>query len=206
MTSQLVLGATGVLMDPTPANGNCDKIGLNMVKVIYGQDSIENSFMVGLTAENTEKLNPETYHFLDTAEVQALVRSKGLFSFYEAGHQECCQVRKERSVSQNLGRYTRCAVDPSFEGKDGGEVCLVKWNPEANVDSQDVWNFLRTVDVPVKSLHSRGYVSIGCKPSTRPVLPGQHEREGGDGRMLGKGVKLEVSNEDVPASMTVEAA
>jgi adenylyl-sulfate reductase (glutathione) len=32
--------------------------------------------------------------------------------------------------------------------------------------------------VPVNALHSQGYVSIGCEPCTRPVLPGQHEREG----------------------------
>ncbi|KAJ9562892.1 hypothetical protein OSB04_008052 [Centaurea solstitialis] len=31
---------------------------------------------------------------------------------------------------------------------------------------------------PVNSLHSNGYVSIGCEPCTRAVLPGQHEREG----------------------------
>ena len=33
-------------------------------------------------------------------------------------------------------------------------------------------------DVPVNELHSKGYVSIGCQPCTRPVLPNQHEREG----------------------------
>ncbi|GKE60783.1 5'-adenylylsulfate reductase 3, chloroplastic-like protein, partial [Tanacetum coccineum] len=31
---------------------------------------------------------------------------------------------------------------------------------------------------PVNSLHAQGYVSIGCEPCTRAVLPGQHEREG----------------------------
>lgn len=34
------------------------------------------------------------------------------------------------------------------------------------------------MDVPINALHSRGYVSIGCEPCTRAVLPGQHEREG----------------------------
>ncbi|XP_020246642.1 probable 5'-adenylylsulfate reductase 1, chloroplastic [Asparagus officinalis] len=34
------------------------------------------------------------------------------------------------------------------------------------------------MEVPVNSLHSQGYVSIGCEPCTRPVPPGQHEREG----------------------------
>ncbi|VAH29664.1 unnamed protein product [Triticum turgidum subsp. durum] len=69
-------------------------------------------------------------------------------------------------------------VDPSFEGLDGGAGSLIKWNPVANVDGKDIWTFLRTMDVPVNTLHAQGYVSIGCEPCTRPVLPGQHEREG----------------------------
>ena len=31
---------------------------------------------------------------------------------------------------------------------------------------------------PCPSSLDQGYVSIGCEPCTRPVLPGQHEREG----------------------------
>ncbi|KAJ6837914.1 putative 5'-adenylylsulfate reductase 1, chloroplastic [Iris pallida] len=162
---------------------------------------------------DTGRLNPETYKFFDTVEkrygihieymfpeadeVRALVRSKGLFSFYEDGHQECCRVRKVRPLRKALRGLrawitgqrkdqspgTRAhipvvQVDPSFEGLERGAGSLVKWNPVANVDGRHVWNFLRTMDVPVNSLHSQGYVSIGCEPCTRPVLPGQHEREG----------------------------
>ena len=32
--------------------------------------------------------------------------------------------------------------------------------------------------VPTNDLHACGYISIGCEPCTRPVLPNQHEREG----------------------------
>ncbi|KAL5972588.1 aspartic proteinase precursor [Asimina triloba] len=162
---------------------------------------------------DTGRLNPETYRFFDAVEkhygihieytfpdaveVQALVRSKGMFSFYEDGHQECCRIRKVRPLRRALKGLrawitgqrkdqspgTRAdipvvQVDPSFEGLDGGAGSLIKWNPVANVEGRDMWNFLRTMDVPVNSLHSQGYVSIGCEPCTRPVLPGQHEREG----------------------------
>ncbi|XP_062187178.1 probable 5'-adenylylsulfate reductase 1, chloroplastic [Phragmites australis] len=162
---------------------------------------------------DTGRLNPETYQlfdkvekhygirieymFPDSGEVQALVRSKGLFSFYEDGHQECCRVRKVRPLRRALKGLrawitgqrkdqspgTRASipivqVDPSFEGLDGGAGSLIKWNPVANVDGKDIWTFLRTMDVPVNPLHAQGYVSIGCEPCTRPVLPGQHEREG----------------------------
>jgi adenylyl-sulfate reductase (glutathione) len=42
------------------------------------------------------------YMFPDAAEVEALVRVKGLFSFYEDGHQECCGVRKVRPLKRAL--------------------------------------------------------------------------------------------------------
>ncbi|XVE87768.1 hypothetical protein DITRI_Ditri19aG0014300 [Diplodiscus trichospermus] len=162
---------------------------------------------------DTGRLNPETYQFFDevekhygiridymfpdAVEVQALVRSKGLFSFYEDGHQECCRVRKVRPLRRALkglrawitgqrkdqspgtrSEVPVVQVDPVFEGLDGGIGSLVKWNPVANVNGKDIWNFLRAMNVPVNSLHFQGYVSIGCEPCTRPVLPGQHEREG----------------------------
>lgn len=59
---------------------------------------------------DTGRLNPETYQlfaavekhygirieytFPDAQECMDLVRAKGMFSFYEDGHQECCRVRK----------------------------------------------------------------------------------------------------------------
>ncbi|KAL0328772.1 UNVERIFIED_CONTAM: 5'-adenylylsulfate reductase 1, chloroplastic [Sesamum calycinum] len=138
---------------------------------------------------DTGRLNPETYKCFD--------EEQGLFSFYEDGHQECCRVRKVRPLRRALkglrawitgqrkdqspgtrSEIPVVQVDPVFEGLDGGIGSLVKWNPVANVKSNDIWNFLRAMDVPVNSLHAQGYVSIGCEPCTRPVLPGQHEREG----------------------------
>ncbi|KAL3850878.1 hypothetical protein ACJIZ3_012760 [Penstemon smallii] len=162
---------------------------------------------------DTGRLNPETYKFFDevekhygirieymfpdAVEVQDLVRTKGLFSFYEDGHQECCRVRKVRPLRRALkglhawitgqrkdqspgtrSEVPVVQVDPVFEGLNGGVGSLVKWNPVANVKGNDIWNFLRAMDVPVNSLHAKGYISIGCEPCTRPVLPGQHEREG----------------------------
>ncbi|CAA6658185.1 unnamed protein product [Spirodela intermedia] len=133
---------------------------------------------------DTGRLNPETYRFFDevekrynirieymfpdAVEVQALVRSKGLFSFYEDGHQEralrglrawITGQRKDQSPGTRAS-VPVVQVDPSFEGMEGGAGSLVKWNPVANVDGRDIWNFLRTMAVPVNSLHS------------------QHEREG----------------------------
>ena len=62
-----------------------------------------------------------------------------------------------------------------LEGKDGE---LLKLNPVANWSSSQVWQYIRGERVPYNELHERGFVSIGCEPCTRPVGPGQHEREG----------------------------
>ena len=69
-------------------------------------------------------------------------------------------------------------VDPVFEGVAGGPGSLIKYNPLSNMTSAETWNFLRVMGVPTNKLHACGYISIGCEPCTRPVLPNQHEREG----------------------------
>lgn len=159
---------------------------------------------------DTGRLHPETLAYIDQVRkhyglsfevlypehqaVEALVQSKGLFSFYEDGHKECCGVRKIAPLKRKLGQLdawitgqrrdqspsTRAAVniieqDPVFNGR-GSQ--LVKYNPLANWSSQQVWEYIRMFDVPYNPLHSQGYTSIGCQPCTRPVLPNQHEREG----------------------------
>jgi phosphoadenosine phosphosulfate reductase len=160
---------------------------------------------------DTGRLHPETYRFIERVEkryairieamfpaapaIEDLVRRKGLFSFFEDGHQECCGIRKveplRRKLSQ-LGAWmtgqrrdqspgTRSKVplieiDGAFPGKDGAR--LLKVNPLAMTSSSEVWDAIRAFDVPFNPLHERGFVSIGCEPCTRPILPGQHEREG----------------------------
>ncbi|MCJ8279081.1 MAG: phosphoadenosine phosphosulfate reductase family protein, partial [Rivularia sp. ALOHA_DT_140] len=63
---------------------------------------------------DTGRLHPETYQFIDrirkqyrikidvispdAAEVEALVKEKGLFSFYKDGHKECCAIRKVKPL------------------------------------------------------------------------------------------------------------
>lgn len=135
----------------------------------------------------------DTY-FPEPEAVQKLVREKGLFSFYKDGHKECCGVRKVEPLTRALktiGAWvtgqrrdqspgTRAEVpvvqvDPTFGGT---EKKLIKFNPLANWSSKQVWQYIRENDVPYNPLHERGFVSIGCEPCTRPVNPGQHEREG----------------------------
>jgi len=137
---------------------------------------------------------PVEIFFPQSAPVAELVKAKGLYSFYKDGHKECCGVRKVeplRRALQPLDAWvtgqrrdqspsTRAEVavvetDPVFSSP---EHELIKFNPLANWTSRQVWNYIRENNVPYNSLHERGFISIGCEPCTRPVLPGQHEREG----------------------------
>jgi phosphoadenosine phosphosulfate reductase len=159
---------------------------------------------------DTGRLHPETYQFIDTvrkhygipidvlypdtAAVEALVKAKGLFSFYEDGHKECCGIRKVEPLRRKLGTLdawitgqrqdqnpaTRAGVpvmqvDGAFSS---GDRALIKFNPLSAWSSADVWMYIRAYEVPYNPLHERGFISIGCEPCTRAVLPNQHEREG----------------------------
>ncbi|HEX4869394.1 MAG TPA: phosphoadenylyl-sulfate reductase [Moraxellaceae bacterium] len=159
---------------------------------------------------DTGRLHPETYRFIErvrkhygiTIEVcqpeaeplARLVTEKGLFSFYDDGHEECCGIRKVAPLRRKLATLdawitgqrrdqspnTRNAVpvvqsDKTFNRE--GEV-LAKFNPLANWSSEEVWAYIRAFEVPYNELHEKGFVSIGCEPCTRAVLPNQHEREG----------------------------
>lgn len=159
---------------------------------------------------DTGRLHSETYEFIDTVRqhynlqiqilspekstLQAFVTQKGLFSFYEDGHKECCGIRKVdvlRDYLKNVDAWitgqrkdqsletrselTEAEVDQNFSTSDHQ---LVKFNPLANWTSQQVWDYITAYQVPFNKLHSQGFRSIGCVPCTRPTNPGQHEREG----------------------------
>lgn len=127
--------------------------------------------------------------------VEELVRRKGLFSFLRDGHGECCGIRKVEPLRRELAGLrgwitgqrrdqspgTRrhlpvVEVDEAHPGQGGRPV--LKWNPLAARTSAEVWDAIRAFEVPYNALHDRGFVSIGCEPCTRSILPGQHEREG----------------------------
>lgn len=181
-------------------SGAEDVVLVDMAKKIRGD--------VRIFSLDTGRLHPETYRFLDLVRehygvgieiffpkaeaVEQLVSKKGLFSFYREGHSECCAVRKVEPLKRALSSLdawitgqrkdqspnTRTMVpvvqiDPTF-----GSGNLVKFNPLANWTSRQVWQYIKENNLPYNKLHEQGYLSIGCEPCTRPINPGQHEREG----------------------------
>ena len=158
---------------------------------------------------DTGRLHPETYRFIDkvrthygieiaamspdTVSVEELVRKKGLFSFYQDGHHECCGIRKVEPLGRALAGLkawmtgqrrdqspaTRSAVAVAeLDHPRGRPAPLLKLNPLANWTLSQVWAYISEHEVPFNPLHERGFRSIGCEPCTRAVLPHEHERAG----------------------------
>lgn len=158
---------------------------------------------------DTGRLHPQTLQFIEQVRetydlpidvlspnperLQKLVKEKGLFSFYQDGHEECCEIRKVEPMQRHLAGFdawitglrrdqspTRREIaifeaDSRFSSANGP---LIKINPLANQTSRQVWDQIRMLEIPYNPLHDQGFASIGCEPCTRPVGPNQHEREG----------------------------
>ncbi|TCM65223.1 phosphoadenylylsulfate reductase (thioredoxin) [Acinetobacter calcoaceticus] len=159
---------------------------------------------------DTGRLHAQTYQFIEKVRshykidieicfpeadaVQQLVQQKGLFSFFQDGHQQCCGIRKVQPLRKKLatldgwitgqrkdqspGTRNELPIIQLDSGFSGIGKQLIKYNPLANWSSIDVWNYIRMMEIPYNLLHEQGFISIGCEPCTRAVLPNQHEREG----------------------------
>ncbi|MFZ2318305.1 MAG: phosphoadenylyl-sulfate reductase, partial [Pseudomonas sp.] len=150
---------------------------------------------------DTGRLHPQTYRFIEqvrehygiaievlspeAAEVQALVKDKGLYSFLKDGHGECCGVRKIAPLRRKLSTVKAWATGQRRDQSPGTrsqvaaleidsafstpERPLYKFNPLAQMTSEEVWGYIRMLELPYNSLHEQGFISIGCEPCTRPV-------------------------------------
>lgn len=194
-----------------------ERFGADCVIAFSGSDDvvlIDMAVKTGLPFSvlvlDTGRLHPETHQFIeevrshygieimvaspDALRVEQLVLNKGLFSFFEEGHHECCQIRKVEPLARCLAPYRAWVTgqrrDQSAETReelqtvevgasfDGAQEALVKFNPLANWSRERLWQYMEDNHVPHNELHDRGFASIGCAPCTRPIGPNQHEREG----------------------------
>jgi phosphoadenosine phosphosulfate reductase len=150
---------------------------------------------------DTGRLHPETYRFIEKVrnhyqvEIELLtpdrelldqfVKRKGLFSFYEDGHEECCKIRKVEPLRRRLALVDAWISGQRRDQNPGtrqdistAKNRLVKFNPLLNWKSAQVWDYIEAYQVPFNELHTKGFTSIGCEPCTRAILPNEHERAG----------------------------
>ena len=155
---------------------------------------------------DTGRLFPETYYVWSRTNemyhtkikayypnqelLQEFITDKGPNSFYESveNRKGCCFIRKveplKRALSGNQLWITGLRAEHSPER---GDLPQLEWDPTNNIlkyhpllhwSTEDVRNFINRNGIPYNTLHDKGFVSIGCAPCTRAVMPGDDFRAG----------------------------
>ena len=105
---------------------------------------------------------------------------------YEHRSDQCCFDRKIVPLRKAVVGYDAwISAIRRDQTSDRGAASVVQWdakfsvvkvNPLLTWTKNDVWKFVIANEVPYNPLHDQGYPSIGCKPCTLPVTPGDDER------------------------------
>ncbi len=122
--------------------------------------------------------------------VETLIAGQGVDGFRSSveARLDCCAVRKVAPLARALDGSAawitglradqsadRALVLPALFDEERG---LLKVNPLFDWTRERTREFVRAHDVPCNALHERGFLSIGCAPCTRAVMPGEPERAG----------------------------
>lgn len=126
----------------------------------------------------------------DALELERLVGRDGVNGFYESleARLECCRIRKVEPFRRAILGYSawitgvrrrhsaeRARTDPIEWDAEHG---LQKISPLLDWTDADVWQYIRSRELPYNRLHDQGYTSIGCAPCTRAVRAGEDFRAG----------------------------
>ena len=161
---------------------------------------------IGMFSLDTNLLPPETYELMkrlpahygvelqvyrpEVGQVAQYVEQYGKDGYYKSigGRKQCCHIRKVVQLRRALNgkggwvtgmrreqAATREGLGVSSFDADNG---LQKYNPLLDWSNAEVWEYIRSNDVPYNALHDRFYPSIGCAPCTRAVAVGEDIRAG----------------------------
>jgi phosphoadenosine phosphosulfate reductase len=128
--------------------------------------------------------------FPDTASVEKLLEEKGPNSFYDSveNRKQCCFIRKvaplTKALKGNSIWITGLRAEQSENRNDlaffeyDAHFDIIKFNPLLRWTLEEVQKYIDDNNVPQNTLHKQGFVSIGCAPCTRAILPGEDIRAG----------------------------
>ncbi len=131
-----------------------------------------------------------TVYFPRAEAVQQYLQQHGPNAIYESVElrKACCHMRKveplQRALAGKKAWVTGMRRQQSLSRKDiplaewDDDHQLHKFNPLAGWTRDEVWEYIRSFDVPYNALHDKGYASIGCAPCTRALSVGEDERAG----------------------------
>ncbi len=107
---------------------------------------------------------------------------------FPCGSSRCCELRKVVPLAKALsGRSAWVTGLKRVDTPERAGAAVIAWDPSRNMvkvnplaawDDDDVDAYVAARDLPRHPLNYVGYVSIGCAPTTVPVPEGHHPREG----------------------------
>jgi len=129
-------------------------------------------------------------YYPTTSSVEKLVSEIGINGFYESveNRKSCCFVRKveplKRALSGNEIWITGLRAEQSANRSEMKRIELdesnqiIKYNPLMDWSFDQMVAYINEHKIPYNLLHDQGFVSIGCAPCTRAILPGEDARAG----------------------------
>ncbi len=173
-----------------------DMIILNFLK--------KNSLPVDVYSLDTGRLPQETYDIMqyvrdvmgiqinltypDQEALANLISKHGPNLFYESSElrHACCKIRKVDPMNLIIEGKSAWITGIRSEQTDlrarsskiENTGRLVKINPLLDWTYSEVERYTENMGIEENKLYTKGYMSIGCLPCTRPVLPGEGERGG----------------------------
>jgi phosphoadenosine phosphosulfate reductase len=142
---------------------------------------------------DTEAHFPETLSFVDDVRERyglnlTMTTPGPEAAAHPCGTARCCQFRKVEPLQRALvGRRAWLTSLKRSDGPTRSEAPIVSWdssfglvkvNPLVTWTDDDIASYLADHDLPLHPLVARGYRSIGCAPTTRPVAEGEDPRAG----------------------------
>jgi phosphoadenosine phosphosulfate reductase len=142
---------------------------------------------------DTEAHFPETLTFVDEMGARyglnlTVTRPGPEAAAHPCGSAQCCQFRKVEPLRRALAGKTAWLTSlKRADGPTRADAPIVSWdsgfglvkvNPLATWTADDVATYLADHGLPAHPLVARGYLSIGCAPTTRAVADGEDVRAG----------------------------
>jgi len=142
---------------------------------------------------DTEAHFPETLEFVESTRQRyglnlTVTKPGPEAAAHPCGSDQCCQFRKVEPLRRVLeGKRAWITGLRRSDGPTRADAPIVSWdatfglvkvNPIATWTADDVASYLGDHGLPVHPLVPRGYLSIGCAPTTRPVTEGEDIRAG----------------------------
>jgi phosphoadenosine phosphosulfate reductase len=142
---------------------------------------------------DTEAHFPETLAFVEEIRVRyglnlTVTKPGPEAAAHPCGSEQCCQFRKVAPLRNAVqGNRAWMTSLKRVDGPTRADAPIVAWddafdlvkiNPVVTWTNDDIASYLADHDLPVHPLTLKGYRSIGCAPTTRPVAEGEDPRAG----------------------------